>query len=56
MKYYQATLLDTETSENIIVYLRAEDPADLLPVAMDAHNKPVLDYEEISEEVYNANT
>ena len=59
MKYYKTTLfnpgppMDLEDTE--VVYLEAEDPGDLLPVAMDTHSKPVKDYEEVTEAVYTAN-
>jgi len=59
MKYYKTILfnpgppMDLEDTE--VVYLEAEDPADLLPVAMDTYSKPVKDYEEVTEAVYTAN-
>ena len=60
MKYYKTTLYNpgppADIDDTEVVYVAAEDPADLLPTAMDAHSKPVKEYEEVSEAVYNENT
>tara|TARA_B100001248_G_scaffold83617_1_gene60942 strand:+ start:1077 stop:1259 length:183 start_codon:yes stop_codon:yes gene_type:complete len=60
MKYYKTTLYNpgppADLEDTEVVYLAAEDPADLLTVAMDAHSKPVKEYEEVSEAIYNENT
>lgn len=59
MKYYRTTLYNPgppmDLNDTEIVYLSAKDPGDLLPVAMLAYSKPVKEYEEITEEVYNEN-
>lgn len=60
MKYYKTTLYNpgppADLEDTEVVYLAAEDPADLLTVAMDANSKPVKEYEEVTEAVYNENT
>lgn len=59
MKYYKTTLYNPgppiDLDDTTIVYLAAEDPGDLLVVALDAHSKPVKEHEEVSEDVYNSN-
>jgi len=59
MKYYRTTLYNPgppiDLDDTTIVYVAAEDPGDLLPVALAAHGKPVVNYEEVSEAVYNSN-
>lgn len=59
MKYYKTTLfnpgppVDMEDTE--VVYLESTDPGELLITAMDTHSKPVKEYEEVTEAVYNEN-
>tara|TARA_Y100000389_G_scaffold204339_1_gene256327 strand:+ start:3094 stop:3270 length:177 start_codon:yes stop_codon:yes gene_type:complete len=57
MKYWRTTLYNTNGDlEDIeVVYLQAPNEAELLVIALDAHSKPVKDFEEITENVYNAN-
>ena len=59
MKYYKTTLYNPgppiDLDDTTIVYLAAEDPGDLLPVALEVHGKPVKEYEEVSQAVYNSN-
>ena len=59
MKYYKTTLYNPgppiDLEDTTIAYVAAEDPAALLTAALVAHSKPVLDYEEVSETVYNNN-
>ena len=59
MKYYRVTLFNPGPPINLedttVVYCQAEDPGDLLIVAMDNHSKPVKDYTEVTQEVFNAN-
>lgn len=59
MKYYKTTLFSVgppiDLEDTTIVYLAAEDPADLLLIALDTHSKPVKEHEEVSEAVYNNN-
>ncbi len=60
MKYYKTTLFNPGPPQDLedteIKYLAAETPADLLVVAMATHSKPVKEYEEITKDVYDANT
>ena len=57
MKYYKTTVYTpSDLTDTQIVYLEAPDPGELLIVAMDTHSKPVLDYEEVTKDVYDANT
>jgi hypothetical protein len=60
MKYYKVTLFNPgppiDMEDTTIVYCEAPDPGELLTVALDAHSKPVKEYEEITQEVYNENT
>lgn len=61
--YYKATLFNPGDGQDIpmdmtdteVVYLEAESPSDLLIVAMTTKSKPVKEFEEVSESVYNAN-
>ena len=59
MKYYKTTLFNPGTPQHIedteIKYLAAEDPAQLLLVAMSTYSKPVKEYEEVTKDVYDAN-
>ncbi len=59
MKYYKTTLFNPGPPQDIedteIKYLAAEDPAQLLLVAMSTYSKPVKDYEEVTKDVYDAN-
>ena len=60
MKYYKVTLFNPgppiDMEDTTVVYCEAPDPGELLTVALDAHGKPVKEYEEITQEVYNENT
>lgn len=57
MKYYKTTVYTPPNlTDTQIVYLEAPDPAELLCIAMDTHSKPVVEYEEITKDVYEANT
>ena len=60
MKYYKTTLYNpgppADLEDTEVVYLAAVDPAILLTVAMNTHSKPVKEYEEVSEAIYNENT
>ena len=57
MKYYKTTVYTPpDLTDTQIVYLEAPDPAELLCIAMDTHLKPVVEYEEITKDVYEANT
>jgi len=59
MKYFRTTMfsmgppIDLEDTE--VVYMQAVDAGELLPDTLDAHGKPVKDYEEITKSVYDAN-
>ena len=59
MKYYKTTLFNPGPPQDIedteIKYLAAEDPAQLLLVAMSTYSKPVKEYEEVTKDVYDAN-
>lgn len=59
MKYYKVTLFNPGPPINMedttVVYCEAPDPGELLIVALDAHDKPVKEYEEVSKDVYDAN-
>ena len=59
MAFYKVTQFNPGPPINLddtsIVYLEAEDGGDLLLVSMSTHNKPVKNYEEVSESVYNNN-
>lgn len=57
MKYWRTTIYNTngDLDDTEVVYLQAPDEAELLIIAMDTHSKPVKEYEEITESVYNAN-
>ena len=59
MAFYRVTLYESapppDLENTTVVYCEAPDPAELLCVAFDAHNKPIKEYEEITEEVYNEN-
>lgn len=60
MKYYKTTLFNPgppiDLTDTQVVYLEAPDPAELLCIALDTHSKPVLEHEEITKDVYDANT
>ena len=57
MKYYKTTVYTPpDLTDTQIVYLEAPDPAELLCIALDTHSKPVLEHEEITKDVYDANT
>lgn len=56
MKYWRTTVYTPENIDDTeVVYLQAPNEAELLIVALDTHAKPVLDLEEITQSVYNAN-
>ena len=56
MKYYKTTIYTPPDLTNTqVVYLEASDPGELLIVAMDTHSKPVIEYEEVTKDVYDAN-
>jgi hypothetical protein len=59
MKYYKVTLFNPgppiDLGDTTVVYCVAPDPAELLPIALDAHGKPVKEYQEVSKDVYDAN-
>ena len=59
MKYYKTTLYNpgppADLEDTEVVYLAAPDPAELLIIAMSTYSKPVLEYEEVSKDVYDAN-
>lgn len=59
MKYYKVTLFNPgppiDLDDTTVVYCEAPDPGELLTVALDAHDKPVKEYEEVSKDVYDAN-
>jgi len=59
MKYYKATIYSpgppadlNDTSE---VYIQATHPGEMLIVTMEAHSKPVKDFEEVTKAVYDEN-
>ena len=60
MKYWKATIYNpgppadmNDTSE---VYIQATEPGELLVATMEAHSKPVKEFEEVTKAVYDANT
>ena len=59
MKYYKTTLFNpgppVDMDDTEVVYLQSTDPAELLTTALDTHSKPVKEYEEVTEAVYNEN-
>lgn len=59
MAFYKVTLFNPgppmDMDDTTVVYCEAPDPGELLTVALDAHSKPVKEWEEVSESVYNAN-
>ena len=59
MAFYKATLFNPgppiDMEDTTVVYCEAPDPGELLIVALDAHSKPIKEWEEVSESVYNAN-
>ena len=59
MKYYKATLFNSGPPINLedteVVYCQAENEAELLTVALDAHSKSVKDCEEVTQSVFDAN-
>ena len=59
MAFYKVTLFNPgppiDLNDTTVVYCEAPDPGELLPVALDAHGKPVKEYEEVTEAVYNTN-
>jgi len=59
MKYYKTTLFNPgppiDLEDTTVVYCQAEDPGELLIVALDNHSKPVKDYEEVTQAVFDAN-
>jgi hypothetical protein len=59
MAFYKVTLFNPgppiDLDDTTVVYCEAPEPGELLTVALDAHSKPVKEYEEVSESVYNAN-
>jgi len=59
MAFYKTTLFNLgppiDLEDTTVVYCEAADPGELLIVALDAHAKPVKEYEEVSESVYNSN-
>ncbi len=57
MKYWRTTIYNTngDLDDTEVVYLQAIDEGELLPIALDTHGKPVKEFEEITESVYNAN-
>ena len=59
MAFYKVTQFNPgppmDLEDTSIVYLEAEDPANLLSISMTSYSKPVKEYEEVSESVYNDN-
>jgi|TARA_R110002074_G_scaffold134353_1_gene278434 hypothetical protein len=57
MKYWKTTLynINGDLEDTQVVYLQAPGQGELLIIAMDTHSKPVKEFEEITESVYNAN-
>ena len=56
MKYYKTTIYTPpDLTDTQVVYLEAPDPAELLIVSMSTYSKPVIEYEEVSKDVYDAN-
>lgn len=59
MKYYKTTLFNPgppiDMDDTEVVYLQSTDPGELLTTALDTHSKPVKEYEEVTEAVYNEN-
>ena len=57
MKYWRTTIYNTngDLDDTEVVYCQAEDPGELLMVALDTHSKPVKDYEEVTQAVFDAN-
>ena len=59
MAFYKATLFNVgppiDMEDTTVVYCEAPEPGELLIVALDTHSKPVKEWEEVSESVYNAN-
>ncbi len=59
MAFYKVTQFNPgppmDLEDTSIVYLEAEDPANLLSISMTSHSKPVKEYEEVSESIYNDN-
>ena len=59
MKYYEATLFHRGPPMNLddteVVFCQAENEAELLTVALDAHSKPVKECKEVTKSVFDAN-
>ena len=59
MKYWRTTLFEAgppmDVNNTTIVYCAAENEADLLPIALELHSKPVWAMEEVTKAVYDAN-
>ena len=55
MKYWRTTIYNGDLDDTEVVYLQAINEGELLPTALDTHGKPVKEFEEITESVYNAN-
>ena len=59
MAFYKVTQFNPgppiDMEDTTVVYCEAPDPGELLIVALDTHSKPVKEWEEVSESVYNAN-
>jgi len=60
MAFYRVTLFNpgppVDLDDTTVVYCEAPDPAELLTVALDAHSKPVKEFDEVTKAVYDANT
>lgn len=60
MAFFRVTLYEPgppiDLENTTIAYCEAPDAGELLCVAVDTHGKPVKEYEEITEQVYNENT
>jgi hypothetical protein len=57
MKYWRTTIYSTngDLDDTEVVYLQAINEGELLLTSLDTHGKPVKEFEEITESVYNAN-
>jgi hypothetical protein len=57
MKYWRTTIYNTngDLDDTEVVYLQAINEGELLLTSLDTHGKPVKEFEEITESVYNAN-